>query len=58
MIACFKDSTVYYNIRDSLAAVVHRIPKRKFLWWSWGTKGINWNWLILIPTQRLITMNL
>ena len=39
VIACFKDSTVYYNIRDSLAAVVHRIPKRKFLWWSWGTKG-------------------
>ncbi|MEB3375486.1 DUF6549 family protein [Bacteroides sp. CR5/BHMF/2] len=58
VIACFKDSTVYYNIRDSLAAIVHRIPKRKFLWWSWGTKGINWNWLILIPTQRLITMNL
>lgn len=39
VVACFKDSTVYYHTRDSIAAIVHRIPKRKFLWWSWGTKG-------------------
>lgn len=39
VVACFKDSTVYYSNRDSLIAVIHRIPKRKFLWWSWGTKG-------------------
>lgn len=37
--ACFKDSTVMYAVRDSIATVVHRIPKRRFLWWSWGTKG-------------------
>lgn len=37
--ACFNDSTVMYAVRDSIATVVHRIPKRRFLWWSWGTKG-------------------
>ena len=37
--ACFKDSTVMYATRDSLALAVHRIPKKRFLWWTWGTKG-------------------
>lgn len=39
IIACFKDSTVMYATRDSLALAVHRIPKYKFLWFRWGTKG-------------------
>ena len=33
------DSTFYYNIRDSLATVVYREYKHRFLWWRWGTKG-------------------
>lgn len=37
--ACFKDTTVMYSFRDSLALAVHRIPKYKFLWLRWGTKG-------------------
>lgn len=37
--ACFKDSTVMYSARDSLVLAVHRIPKCKFLWFRWGTKG-------------------
>lgn len=37
--ACFKDSTVMYATRDSLAMVIHRMPKYKFLWFRWGTKG-------------------
>lgn len=36
--ACFKDSTVMYSTRDSLALAVHRIPKKRFLWWTWGIK--------------------
>ena len=53
VIACFKDSTVYYNIRDSLAAVVHRIPKRKFLWWSWGTKGYKLELVNFNPNTKI-----
>lgn len=34
-----KDSTFYYNIRDSLATVVYREYRHRFLWWRWGTKG-------------------
>ncbi len=36
---CLQDSTFYYNIRDSLAAFVHREYKHRFLWFRWGTKG-------------------
>ena len=34
-----KDSTFYYNIRDSLATVVCREYRHRFLWWRWGTRG-------------------
>lgn len=34
-----KDTTIYYNIRDSLATVVYREYRHRFLWWRWGTKG-------------------
>lgn len=33
------DSTLAYIVRDSLKTYVDRIPKHKFLWWRWGTKG-------------------
>lgn len=41
--ACFKDSTVAYSVRDSLDIVVSKVPKHKFLWWNWGTKGYKVN---------------
>jgi len=34
-----RDSTFYYNIRDSLATVVYHEYKHRFLWWRWGVKG-------------------
>lgn len=34
-----KDSTFYYNIRDSLSTMVYREYRHHFLWWKWGTKG-------------------
>lgn len=34
-----KDTTFYYNIRDSLTTMVYREYKHHFLWWKWGTKG-------------------
>lgn len=27
------------SVRDSVSCVLHRVPKRKFLWWTCGTKG-------------------
>lgn len=33
------DTTFYYNIRDSLATIVHHEFKHRFLWWKWGVKG-------------------
>lgn len=33
------DSTLAYSVRDSLKTYIDRIPKHKFLWWHWGTKG-------------------
>lgn len=34
-----RDTVFYYNIRDSLATVVYREYRHRFLWWRWGTKG-------------------
>lgn len=34
-----KDTTFYYNIRDSLSTLVFREYRHHFLWWKWGTKG-------------------
>lgn len=34
-----KDTTFYYNIRDSLSTLVYREYRHRFLWWKWGTKG-------------------
>ena len=33
------DTTFCYNIRDSLATMVYREYRHRFLWWKWGTKG-------------------
>ena len=36
--ACFKDSTVMFANRDSLAFAIENIPKHRFLWWRWERK--------------------
>lgn len=28
-----------YEVRDSVVTFIATIPKHKFLWWKWGTKG-------------------
>lgn len=33
------DSSVVYDIRDTVVTVVHREYRHHFLWWRWGTKG-------------------
>lgn len=39
---CFKGDSILLKVvnRDSLTTVVSKIPKHKFLWWSWGVKAI------------------
>lgn len=33
------DTTIVYTVSDSVATIVYREYKHKFLWWRWGTKG-------------------
>jgi hypothetical protein len=48
-----KDSTFYYNIRDSLATVVSRDYKYRFLWWRWGTRGYRLQIVNFNPHARI-----
>lgn len=49
-----KDTTFYYNIRDSLATVVYREYRHHFLWWKWGTKGYRLKIVNFNPHARII----
>ena len=32
--------TAKIQVPIQLTQIVHKVPKHKFLWWSWGCKGI------------------
>lgn len=49
-----KDTTFYYNIRDSLTTVVYRQYRHRFLWWRWGTKGYEVKIVNFNPHARVI----
>ena len=51
--ACFKDSTISYATNDSISLDIAKVPKRKFLWWSWGTKGYNVHVLNYNPKSHI-----
>ena len=48
-----KDTTFYYNIRDSLSTVVYREYRHHFLWWKWGTKGYRLKIVNFNPRARV-----
>lgn len=48
-----KDSTFYYNIRDSLSTMVYREYRHHFLWWKWGTKGYRLKTVNFNPHARV-----
>lgn len=48
-----KDTTFYYNIRDSLSTVVYREYRHHFLWWKWGTKGYRLKIVNFNPHSRV-----
>lgn len=48
-----------YAVRDSFKTYVDRIPRHKFLWWRWGTKGyevtiVNFNKNVQVKYNRMI----
>ena len=49
-----KDTTFYYNIRDSLATYGYREYKHRFLWWRWGTKGYQVKIVNFNPHARVV----
>lgn len=49
-----KDTTFYYNIRDSLSTFVYREYRHRFLWWKWGTKGYRLKIVNFNPHARVI----
>lgn len=49
-----KDTTFYYNIRDSLSTMVYREYRHRFLWWKWGTKGYRLKIVNFNPHARVI----
>jgi len=40
---CTSNDSVLLQVRDRLTTVINKVPKHKFLWWSWGIKGVNVN---------------
>ena len=51
-----KDTTFCYSIRDSLATVVYREYRHRFLWWRWGTKGY-WVKIVNFNPHARVTYN-
>lgn len=33
------DKRLSYNVRDSITTYVEKVPKKRFLWWTWGVRG-------------------
>ncbi|MBR3521048.1 MAG: hypothetical protein IKN75_00790 [Prevotella sp.] len=48
-----KDTTFYYNIRDSLSTLVYREYRHRFLWWRWGTRGYRLKIVNFNPRARV-----
>jgi len=49
-----QDHTLDYVMRDSLKTYIDRIPKHKFLWWRWGTKGYRVKHVNFNPHSKII----
>ena len=42
-----------YAVRDSLVTFIERIPRHRFLWMRWGTKGYNVKHVNFNPNSRI-----
>ncbi|MCR4602479.1 MAG: hypothetical protein K5683_02950 [Prevotella sp.] len=57
-----KSRVLDYKVRDSVVTYIDRIPKHKFLWWRWGTKGykvshVNFNPNAEVKFESFIMVN-
>jgi hypothetical protein len=43
-----------YEVRDSVVTFIATIPKHKFLWWKWGTKGYNVKIVNFNPRSKVL----
>ena len=43
-----------YEVRDSIVTFIATIPKHKFLWWKWGTKGYNVKIVNFNPRSKVL----
>jgi len=48
-----KFTDISYHQKDSLSTVASRIPKHRFLWWTWGVKGIQLNIVSQNPNTEI-----
>ncbi|MDD3161505.1 MAG: hypothetical protein PHX49_06215 [Bacteroidales bacterium] len=51
--ACLSDSSMIIESKDSIVQVINRIPKHKFLWFSWGTKGYKIDVVNFNPNSKI-----
>lgn len=51
---CFRGDSVGITIEsfDSLTTIVSKIPKHRFLWWTWGLKAIELNIMSKNPNTK------
>lgn len=48
-----RQRSLNYIVRDSLASFIERIPRHRFLWLRWGTKGYNLKHVNFNPHSRI-----
>ena len=46
--------TAQFNIPVTISQIMYKIPKRKFLWWSWGCKAIK---QIIVTNNPYVQLN-
>ena len=49
-----KTRSLQYEVRDSVVTLVTSIPKHRFLWWRWGTKGYDVRLVNFNPHSRVV----
>lgn len=46
--------TAHFNVPVTISQVLYKVPKRKFLWWSWGCKAIK---QVIITNNPYVQLN-
>jgi hypothetical protein len=49
---CTNTDSVSIKTYDKLTTVINSVPKHRFLWWTWGVKGVNVNIVSENPNTR------